>query len=490
MSATTGINESIIGAQALSFYNDSKFIRVENSKTGVTTYFNKVDLVFQSDADTTFFLKSNSLQTYFLWEDVARPMSANVKALLEIFQKWIEESESEQDKSVLISDSTTTVLEVKTFYDKDYLRVAEMLVGAATTAHDEGQNAVEMSITDNTARAVRQSKSYATIINNKVMYAVVGATLISDKAARNVVSRVGCFDDDNDITFASALKSGNGIFFQYSSVDGLSLVLRSNITGAQVDTVVPQSQWDVDTLDGTGPTATVLDPAVENTFIFEWSALKGNVIRAGFMQDGYPVFCHKFMNVRMGCASIPLRWELGRLDPTSTDSDAASMTQAAASVMIQGNSDGPVITRSVTNNLIKPVTLSNSPQPIISLRLRPDTNRAKLVPRRIRLLNLDPGVAKWSLVINPSVLTGFTFTNIGNGSYGQFSESETTVSGGVVLASGFFSDANGQQVIDLSDKSLQLCSDISGHPDVLTVVVHYLRGVVAVSAAVEWGEME
>lgn len=491
MSASTGQNTDIVGPAALSFYNDGKYIRVENAKTGVTSYFNKQSLTLQADADTTFFLKSDSFQVYYLWEDVARPTSANIKALMGTFQSWIEENENEKENSVLISDSTTTVLEVKTFYDKDTLRVTEILADGATSVHDAGENAVLMSITNSSAsRVVRQTKPYASIINNKTMYAIVGAKLISDTSARNLVSRAGCFDDANDITFSGALASGNGVFFQYQSGSGLALVLRSNLTGTQVDTVIPQNMWDVDTLDGQGPTGHVLDPTAENVYIFEWSALKGNIIRAGYMRDGFPVFCHKFMNVRMGCASVPLRWELKRLDATDPASDAASMTQAAGSVMIQGNNDGPIINRSRTSDNIKPVTMANSPQPILSLRLRPATNRAKLLPRCVRIANLGAGIAKWSLVLNPSVLTGSSFNDVGSGSYGQFSESENAVSGGVVISSGFFSDNNGLQTIEINEKSLSLCADISGTPDVLTLVVHYLRGVVSVSAAVEWAEME
>lgn len=474
----------------LSFYNDRQYIRAENSDTGVTSYFNKANLTFQADADTSFFLKSDSLQTFYLYQDVVRPLSSSIKNLMEIFQSWIEDTKKDDQLMPLITEGTSTVLEVKTFYDKDPLRIAELLAGGGSTTYDAGKNAVRLEITDGaTSRAVRQTKPYATIINNKTMYSIVSATMVLNATAHNTYSRAGCFDDNTDITLADAVPSGNGVFFQWSSQDGLSLVLRSNITGSQEDSIVPQDEWNIDTLDGTGPTGQTLQPNIENTFIFEWSALKGNVIRAGYMQDGFPVFCHKFSNVRMGCASVPLRWELGRLSASDPISDAAAMIQGCASVMIQGANENPTITRSKGIDDVKSVTHSNSPRPIVSLRLRPSTNRARLQPRRMHLMNLDKGVAKWSLVLNASALAGANFGDIGAGSYAQFSQAETTVSGGVVLASGFFSDT-GVQTIDLDDKALSLCSDIVGNPDVLSLVVHYMRGVVTVSASVEWAEMD
>jgi len=476
----------------LSFYNDRLYIRVENSATQVTSYFLKANLTFQADADTSFFLKSDTLQTYYLYDDVVRPLSTSIKNLMEIFQSWIEDTNKDQELKPLITESTSTVLEVKTFYDKDPLRVAELLAGSATTTFEAGKNAVRMSITDGVAsRAVRQTKPYAAIINNKIMYSIVSATLLTDTTARNVVSRAGCYDDNTDITVTDAVASGNGVFFQWKAGEGLSLTLRSNISGAQVDEVVLQNQWNIDTLDTFGPTGLQMNADVENTFIFEWSALKGNVIRAGYMQGGFPVFCHKFSNVRMGCASVPLRWEITRADPTlpAADNDAANMIQGCGSVMIQGANEFPTVTRSKTILDVRNVTHANSPQPILSMRLRPSTNRARVQPRRLRILNLDKGFGKWSLVLNPSTLTNAAFADIGAGSYAQFSEAENAVSGGVVLASGFLADA-GVQTVDLDDKALLMCADIAGNPDTLTLVVHYMRGVVTLSASVEWAEME
>ena len=490
MSASAGVNATIVGSPTISFYNDGKYIRVENGNTGVTSYFNKSNLTFQADADTSFFLKSDTLQTYYLFADVVRPIAANVKALLEIFQSWIEDADANEEASPFISDTTTTVLEVKTFYDKDPLRIGELVAGDATSTHDAGKNAVIMDITDSaTSRIVRQTKPYASIINNKTMYAVVSSVLLTDTTALNVISKAGCFDDNADITLSGAMSSGNGVFFQYKSGEGLALVLRTNITGSQVDTVVLQTSWNVDTMNGLGSGGKTLDPTVENTFVFEWSALKGSSIRAGYMQDGQPMWCHRFLNVRMGCASVPLRWELGRLDAEAAQSSAATSIQGAASVMIMGNNDGPLVHRAKTNTAVKAVTLGNSPLPILSMRLRPATNRAKALPKRLRVMNLDQGVAKWSLVLNASSLTGASFNDIGDGSYVQFSEDETAMGSGVVIASGFFSEVD-LQAIELNDKNVALCADIAGNPDVLTLAVQYLRGVVTVSASIEWAELE
>jgi hypothetical protein len=479
---------------AVSFYNDNSFIRVENATTGVTSYFSKANLTLQCDQETSFFLKSDSYQQYYMYEDVARPESQDVKKLLEIFQTWIEDTAKDnREGSIMVSDTTSTVLEVKNFYDKDPLRVDEILKGdAPATTFDAGKNAIRMDVTATPASGVvRQTKLYAPILNNKHMFSVVGATLINDTTMRNVCSRVGVFDDNEDITAPGSVASGNGIFFQFDSVDGLSLKLRSNISGAQaLIEDVPQAQWNIDTFDGQGPSAIVLNPTEEQTYIFEWSALKGNTIRAGILHDGLAYFCHKFSNVRMGCASLPLRWQI--FHPSATaPTDEAHMIQGASSVLIEGANDMPRVSRAYSNSVsnIKSVTHANSPMPIMSIKLKPSSNRASLYPKRVRIMNLDPGIAKWSLVLNAPTLTGYSFADVGNGSYVQVSESESAISGGVTLATGFFTES-GAQTIELDDKFLPLCANIAGSTDVLTLVVSYLRGVVSVSAALEWVELE
>jgi len=338
---------------------------------------------------------------------------------------------------------------------------------------------------------VRQTKAYASTINNKFMYAVVSGVLITDTAAKNVITRMGCFDNSTDITVSGAMASGNGVFMQYTSGvgGGLSIVMRTNISGTQVDTSVAQASWSEDAMDGTGRSGLTLSPTAENTLVFEWSALRGSVIRVGILNMGRPVWCHTFTDVRFGSPSVPIRWSIMRRDPADLVADVASMRQGAASVLVMGSAESPYLQRAFTNDRIRAVTAANSPMPIISMRLRGDANRAKALPRKLRIMNLDQGVAKWRLVLNPTTLTGANFVNVGDGSYVQFSEDETAMGSGVIIASGFFSEAD-LQAIELNDKNVALCADIAGNPDVLTLAVQYLRGVVTVSASIEWAELE
>jgi hypothetical protein len=491
----------------LAFYNDGNYIRVEDAKTAVACYFRKDKVIFHGDANTTLHMQTSALKKRYLFADVARPTAGSLKDLLAIFQRWVEQGNVAAGSVVvetpylLSGKSAVNTLEVQTHFDKDPLKVAELLTSGASTAHDSGKNMVRMELSSRDAatgaeKAVRQTKSYASLVTNANMLAVLSATLLVDLNSTGVYSRAGCFDE------------GNGIFFELLQGDAtvgatseLALVLRSTLQNGG-DVRVPQAEWNVDTLDGNGASGVTLEPhGNEHTFVFEWSALRGNKIRAGIMHQGAVIFCHAFGtgDVRMGCASLPLRWELGSAG-SAASSTAATMLQGPGSVMVHGSdADCTLVYRSKSNDAFRSVTRENSPQPLFSVRLRPDTNRAaKIVPRRLRLVNIEAGLAKWSLVLNPGQLTGASFADVGAGSYGQFSDAETAVSdvgagpgtaGTVILASGYISQARGPVTIDVNADGLPLCSDVEGRSDVLTLVVTYMRGVVSVLSAIEWMEM-
>ena len=494
MSASADV---VPGSPALKFYDDSSFIRVDNVSTGTSSYYPKAHVNFQRDSSTTFVLDTSSKRTTYLFADVALPVAATLKDLVEMLQGWVEASAANGDESgPFASDVTTTVLELTTHYNVQTLYVDHKGPTGFLASYDAGRNGVVMSIspsiTFSSGLCHRQSKYYADVINNKTTTALVGALLISDTAVRNVVCRAGVYDDNGDL---SSAPGGNGIFFQWrSGGEGLSLVMRSNITGAQVDVTVLQANWNLDALDGTGPSARVLDPTAENTFVFEWAPFGGHVIRAGILQESRPVWCHRFVNVRFGCPKVPFKWEIGRPDAASTDFDAASMIALPSSIMVRGRRESPsAIIRGFASPVAASITSASGPTSVLALKLAYNPNRSTVVPWRCSILNLDRGVAKWSLVRNV-MLASSTWTTVAN-SYAFVSTvvtpaTATPASSEMLrLASGYLE--HGITTIDFKDDILSIFAGrVYTATDAWAIVVEYLRGVVTLSANIEWLEEE
>lgn len=481
------ISAAVYVLKNLSFFDDGKFIRFNDAKTGDVKYYAKGNATFVADA-SSFTIMNGDARSSFPYDLVNRPASTSFRNLMEIFQAWVEAGVANEEDGVFVSDNTSTMLEVKTFYDNDPLRIEQFLVNGGTSTYDAGYNGSVMSITTaGTSRAMRTTHQYAYVLNNKMTYGAVAGTLVSSTSARNVVSRVGCYDDNAD-NAGAALAVGNGVFFQWTSGVGLAVVLRSNYTGAQVDVVVPQAQWSVDTLDGNGSSLKTLDPTVENTFVFEWSPLGGSIVRAGYLQDGAAIWCHRFTNVRLGCASVPIRWDIRHLDANLAEgsNDAASMRQGPASIMVRGSYDAPMASRAFPGSTFKAVTPSKSYVALLVIRPSITNLRRLLRVSRLFLTNLDQGLARWSLVLNPTFIT--VNYNVNTSGVAVTEDVDITRGSGIVLQSGFLTQ--GQHVVDLGDKSYALCGSFQGGQDQACVVVEYLRGTVTAAAAIEWVECE
>src|SRR5210317_883713 len=114
---------------------------------------------------------------------------------------------------------------------------AEDFTGLTTSgAYITAESAMDLSVgTDSGARYTRETKRVFAYQPGKSFQ--VFTTFAMSVGEVGVSQRVGLFNDDN------------GIFF--ANIDGVNcIVKRSSSAGSLVETVVPQTEWNVDTLDG------------------------------------------------------------------------------------------------------------------------------------------------------------------------------------------------------------------------------------------------
>lgn len=340
-----------------------------------------------------------------------------------------------------------------------------------------------------TSRIIRQSKLYAPHVYGSTSTAVVNGVLTTNSTNSNVVSKIGLFDDSNDVSGANAQSTGNGIFFKYDNSNQLSLVYRTNYSGSQTDTEVAQSSWNVDPLDGNGPSGVTLDVTDINNFVFEWNQVNPNMAaRAGVYTSGI-TYCHVFSNVDpFGNPSLPVRFELAH-NSNLGSANSATMVQGPCSIYTDeiyagASKVGEFSMGSNFTLITTPVSV-----PLMSLRLANSYERAKLYPKDLEIVNIAAGgVGRWELLLN-STLTGASFSNVSSYSFAEVDTSATASSNGVVLASGYIYNA-GVHKISLNDKDINLLCSINGTQDQLSLVVTNLNGTLNVTSSIEWVEKE
>ena len=142
----------------------------------------------------------------------------------------------------------------------------------------------------------------------------------------------------------------------YPSYRGASN-LTKGVISKTIDNVIPQSQWNIDRCDGTGPSGFIIDPGKMNMYYMDYSWYGAGFIRFGFRQaDGTIVYCHKIINnnvnteAYMRSGNLPARYETNTL-PKYTFL-TATLSTGATSMSVTSTAEfpsaGTVLVRSDT----------------------------------------------------------------------------------------------------------------------------------------------
>lgn len=174
--------------------------------------------------------------------------------------------------------------------------------GGAVT-YDAGRSLVELSTTTANGSSVTRTTN-----KDHFYWPGSGITVLQTVACNNIgtvdnTRRWGYFDTEN------------GLFFELRDTE-LRVVVRSNVSGIVVDTPVPQSDWNVDRLDGTGLSGVTLNVNKLTPFFIDFQWLGAGRVRFGILAPtGERVVCHQVENashndyVYMRSPHLPVRHE-------------------------------------------------------------------------------------------------------------------------------------------------------------------------------------
>ena len=315
-------------------------------------------------------------------------------------------------------------------------------------------------------------------------------TFVMNSPKENLRQRVGYFGADN------------GMYLQVSGIGStsISFVERSLSTGTE--TVVPQTEWNIDKLDGTGVSGYTLDISKAQILYMDIEWLGLGTVRVGFVIDGNFVHAHSFHHANiiqstyMTTASLPLRYEIANTGITTSSS---ILKQVCSSVISEGGYELRGLQQAVNTPITAPVDLptpAGTYYPVISIRLKSSPNRldAIVILTAISIMGTGNGPEySWQMRASATT-TGGTWVSAGADSAVEYKIDGGAVSGGRVLASGFFSSANQSSgVVDILKEALfkfQLeRNGLTGTPYELTLVVASDTAGADVFASLDWEEI-
>lgn len=259
-------------------------------------------------------------------------------------------------------------------------------------------------------------------------------TFAMANAQTNLVQKVGYYGANNGIYLE---QSNNDIFF----------VQRSYTSGTLVETKVAQADWNADTLLGavnTSPSQRTLDLSKAQIMFTDIEWLGVGTVRCGFVIDGQIIHCHSFHHANeiittyMTTASLPLRYEIANIGPTGNTS---LMKQICSSVISEGGYElrGSQKSIALAVNAPRDLTSANTDYPVMSIRLKSDRLDAIVIPTAASLFGIGNNGRFLYKLIDNGTLVSPSWVSGGNDSAVEYDISATSISGGNIVASGYFS---------------------------------------------------
>jgi hypothetical protein len=292
--------------------------------------------------------------------------------------------------------------------------------------------------------------------------------------------------------------ASNGMYLELDN-STISFVERSSSTGSLVETRVTQSNWNIDRLDGSGPSNLTLDPTKSQILWMDIEWLGLGTVRLGFVINGKFIHCHSFHHANIitstyiTTASLPLRYEITN---TAATASSSTLKQVCSTVLSEGGYELRGLQQAIGTSINAPVALAviGTYYPIISLRLKATALDAIVILTAISLLGVSTNTNyNWRVVASPTT-TGGTWVSAGTNSAVEYNLTGTSTAGGRILAQGYFNASNqGSPSIDILKEALfkfQLeRNGLTSTPYELSLVMTGSTTTCNVHASLDWEEI-
>jgi hypothetical protein len=307
--------------------------------------------------------------------------------------------------------------------------------GAATggtATFNAAQGLVDLAVTATSgSEVIRETTKVFSYQPGKSL--LVLSTFVMSPAKANLRQRVGYYG------------ANNGYYLELNDTTSVSFVERSFVTGGVVDTPVAQASWNIDPMDGSGPSGITLDLTKAQILFMDLEWLGVGTVRMGFVIDGNFYVCHKFHHANIiastyiTTASLPLRYEITN---TAATASSSILKQICSTVLSEGGYELRGAQQAVGTPINAPRTLTtaNTYYPIVSIRLKSTRLDGIAVATALSVIGNTSGNFNWQ-VVSAGTTTGGSWVSAGANSCVEYNISPGTTfsfTGARVIASGYF----------------------------------------------------
>ena len=382
------------------------------------------------------------------------------------------------------------VSEPFTMFDSSYRYGDNQLWSTATATggtavYNAPQGLMDLNVTTTSGSSVqRQTTKVFSYQPGKSL--LVMTTFVCAAPKANLDQKVGYYNTDN------------GYFLEQ---DGLTtyFVERSIVSGAVTNTRVAQASWNVDPMDGTGPSGITLDISKAQILWMDLEWLGVGTVKMGFVINGTFYICHTWDHANLitstyiTTASLPLSCEITN---TGTTASASTFKQICATVIAEGGYALAGFQQSVGTPVTaaKALTTAGTFYPVVSLRLKTTRLDSISIVTAISLLGAGNNETfRWE-VRAAGTTTGGSWVSAGPNSSIEYNLTGTAYTDGRILAAGYTSSSNqGSPSVDILKQALfanQFERDpFTATPYEITIVIAGAANAVSCYASMDWEEV-
>ena len=285
----------------------------------------------------------------------------------------------------------------------------------ATIAYNTTNRCANMtfSATPTGGKAYMQSYEYLPYQPGRSQ--LVFITFNMNGAATNVLKFAGYSDGINGIEFQV-----NGSVNQFKVFSG---------TSAGNETVV-QANWNLDKLDGTGPSGYTLNVSTTQILVIDIQALYVGRVRVGFDIGGTIVYAHEFLHANLfsysyiQSANLPVRCGM-----TCSATASTTMNFICSAVISEGGTEDINVFGYTFQQDSGPINVTTGGTHILSLRPRTSfngiTNRTRVAYIDVEIYNAGNQPVHWQLCLGQAISGTTTYIDVNT----TYSSSEYNILG-------------------------------------------------------------
>lgn len=374
---------------------------------------------------------------------------------------------------------------------------ATATVAGGTATFNAAQGLVDLAVTGSAnSEVIRETVRVFPYLPGKSLEIL--STFVFNPAKPNLRQRIGYFG------------AQNGYFLELNDNEAsLCFVERSSVTGVVTEKRVSQmggvygfsdDGWNVDKLDGSGPSEITLDITKAQILYMDLEWLGVGTVRMGFVINGQFIVCHQFHHANLitstyiTTATLPLRYEIKNVASTGSSS---LMKQVCSTVISEGGYElrGTQQAIGTPINAPKALALSGTLYPVVAIQLKSTHLDAVAVVSNLSLMGVGNNEKfQWFLLNGLTTVTGGTWVSAGDGSAIEYNLTATEVSGGKILASGFLSSSNqGSPNVEISKSSLLAFqlerNGLTGTPYPVVLAAAAANNTQSIFGSIDWEEV-